>query len=140
MSQFLFVYGSLCRGANGEQHALLGDDVECIGPAHLPGHLYEIAGYPGLIIPPSVADVALVHGELYRVLHAEPLWRRLDDYEECSASFAEPHEYRRRIENITGGDGQTYRAWLYVYNHSVTGRRLIAGGDYRLFQAKSKQP
>lgn len=135
--EHLFVYGSLCRETAGSLHPLLSDDAEYCCAAQLPGKLYEIDGYPGAVPSPSTASV--IHGELYRLYHPQRLFQRLDAYEECSAHFPQPHEYRRIVETVTTATGKVIAAWIYVYNHGLTGRRLIPSGDYRRFKQQNKQ-
>lgn len=53
----------------------------------------------------------------------------LDAYEECAATYPEPHEYRREKLRVQGPDGLIV-AWAYVYALPVTDLRLIAGGDF----------
>lgn len=134
--EFLFVYGTLCRAADGRQHRLLGDAAEYFANARLPGKLYEIDGYPGAIVLPQSCQFA-VHGELYRLRHPQSLFQRLDAYEECSQDFPLPHEYRREVEFVFTDAGDRVAAWVYVYNHPLHGRSWIASGDYRLFQQQA---
>lgn len=126
-SQYLFVYGTLRRDPAGAAHPIL-TAAECLGPASLSGLLYQLAEYPAAVF---AADCdARVHGELYRLPAAEALLARLDAYEECTADFSEPHEYRRRQLPVCLTAGGEYPAWVYEYNRPTTGLPLIAGGDY----------
>jgi len=137
VTEHLFVYGTLCRGASGALHPLLSTDTEYCCEASLPGKLYEIDGYPGAVNSPSAGTT--IQGELYRLHHPQRLFQRLDAYEECSAHFTQPHEYRRSVETVTTNDGDAIKAWMYIYNHALAGRRLIPSGDYRRFKQQDKQ-
>lgn len=131
--EYLFVYGTLCRQADGRLNHLLAEDADYVGEAELAGKLYEIDGYPGAVLQP-VGSGLMVRGELYRLLHPQPLFMRLDAYEECSERFPQPHEYRRSLETVRMSDSMVVKAWVYLYNHSLSGRQMIASGDYRLFR------
>jgi gamma-glutamylcyclotransferase (GGCT)/AIG2-like uncharacterized protein YtfP len=135
--EYLFVYGSLCRQADGSLHPLFGNDAEYLSDAYLPGKLYEVDGYPGAITSPQPTR-SIVHGELYHLHNPNLLFQRLDAYEECAAHFPQPHEYRRIAEIVTTDTNREVTAWIYVYNHSLTGRRLIPSGDYRRFKQQDK--
>lgn len=126
----LFVYGTLRQDVNGKRHPLL-KAADYLDQGRVDGTLYEIAGYPGLIAD-GTAKGATVEGELYR-LHALRALDWLDDYEECSPKFPQPHEYRRIRASVTLNDGQRVDAWLYHYNRHPHGLKRIASGDYRLF-------
>lgn len=127
-NNLIFVYGSLLSDCHGKPHPLLSDS-DYWGKAVMAGRLFEISGYPG-----AVADSdRLVHGEVYRLRHPESTLHMLDDYEECSSSFPEPHEYQRISACIAMIDGQRIKAWVYRYNQPVTGLFLIQSGDYRQF-------
>lgn len=131
--EHLFVYGTLCRQTDGALHPLLGKDAEYVCNGHLPGRLYEIDGYPGALLLSAPAS-SIIHGELYRLLNPQSLLQRIDVYEECAAHFPQPHEYRRAVVKVDSDGGKSIQAWIYLYNHPLAGRRMIASGDYRRFR------
>lgn len=93
------------------------------------GRLYQLDGYPGAII--SGCDNDKVYGEVYRLTEAGLALKRLDEYEECSDQFPEPHEYRRKKLPVRFLDGHSIAAWVYVFNHDVTGLEQIQSGHFR---------
>ena len=112
-------------------HQTLIRYTDFISKASVQGRLYEITGYPGLVL--SDYPTERVHGELYRIKqqNEEALFSRLDAYEECSSQFPQPHEYIREIITVATESGQMISAWCYLYNHMVTGCKLIIDGYYR---------
>lgn len=92
------------------------------------GILYEVCGYPGAI--ESNDGKAEVLGEVYKMLDPHQMLAILDDYEECSGSFAQPHEYSRKQIKIKLGGGGFVLAWVYLYQRDVSGLRRILSGDY----------
>ena len=92
--------------------------------------MYQVDYYPGAV--PSNNSADQVVGELYQLIQPELLLPALDNYEECSPQFAQPHEYRREQQNITLDNGDTVIAWVYVYNRMPDGLRLIKSGDFLL--------
>jgi gamma-glutamylcyclotransferase (GGCT)/AIG2-like uncharacterized protein YtfP len=93
-----------------------------MGVSRVQGLLYLIDWYPGLV-PPDAAG-QWVEGDLYRMAAPEHLLPILDDFEECSARFDHPPEYRREMVMVEQA-GSDYPAWTYFYNHPVASRPLI---------------
>ena len=129
---YLFVYGSLLRSANGTLHPLLQAHAEFVADAILPGELYEIAGYPGAV--PMPGNSTPIVGELYLIGDPEPLFRRLDDYEECSEAYPAPREYLRAQYPVSCASGDSRLAWVYAYNRPTDSLQRIVSGDYRQYR------
>ncbi len=92
------------------------------------GHLYQVDGYPGVIVPPHCRR--RVHGELYHIINKDELFLLLDDYEQCSAKYPKPHEYVRKQVDVTTSSGAVCKAWSYIYDRAVAGLVRIHSGDY----------
>lgn len=137
MSDYLFVYGTLRKSPNGSQHPSLQDHADYIGMALMPGKLYEINHYPGAIVG-AASSPFRIQGEVYRLRDAERLLQSLDEYEECTAYFPEPHEYRRLKMPVTLPDSRSLTAWVYLYNRPVIGLEQIPCGDYRRYLQTNK--
>lgn len=123
---YLFVYGTLRRDT--ARHDLLQTFCHYIDNGTLSGKLYQINQYPGVVMSHDASQQVI--GEVYRINNPQQLFALLDDYEECSASFAEPHEYVRQQQTITLSNGHKLTAWVYLYNQPVTGLKLITSGDF----------
>lgn len=123
---YLFVYGTLRRDT--VRHDLLRQYCEYIALGRLQASLYQVSYYPAVVLSDDHRHQVI--GEVYRIINNELLFAGLDDYEECSASFDEPHEYVRSRQNIILADGSDITTWVYVYNRSVEGLKLIGSGDY----------
>lgn len=124
----LFVYGTLRAGCGPAHHDFLSA-ATALGPASLLGTLYDVGRYPAAVAGDSQY---LIHGELYDLRGDAELLARLDAYEECSAEFPEPREYRREIVEVT----QHHRlrpAWAYLYQRPTHGLPRIESGDYRQY-------
>jgi len=126
---YLFVYGTLMRDFSHPMHNVLIKFANFVDKAKVNGCLYEIDGYPGLVL---TKESLFVKGELYRIDDEVRLFEILDDYEECSSKFPKPHEYRRIITQVFLSDGSIINAWLYEYNHPIDYTKLIASGDYKI--------
>ncbi|QFY41959.1 gamma-glutamylcyclotransferase [Candidatus Methylospira mobilis] len=127
--QFLFVYGSLMRGASLDTHPLLAQHAAYVCAAMWQGRLYRVDYYPGAVKTQTVSD--RVHGELYRLHEPGDLLARLDQYEECAPEFPEPTEYVRSKESVVIENGDSVRAWIYLYNWPLVKLERIESGDFR---------
>ncbi|MDT8310142.1 MAG: gamma-glutamylcyclotransferase family protein [Methylophaga sp.] len=126
MSEFLFVYGTLRR--HFIQNQRLQQHAEFIAEASMRGRLYLLDGYPGAVDSTDFADN--VQGELYRIRRLTALFAILDDYEQCSAKFAKPHEYHRQQRSVRLADGRQFQAWVYLYNWDIRQLAQIISGDF----------
>lgn len=123
----LFIYGTLMRGQSHDLAKQFPDQVSFIRKAQWAGYLFNVNTYPGAI--PSTDADAWVTGELWHVKNPEEVFVRLDDYEECSANYPTPHEYKRSIELILIGEQTTF-AWMYVYQLPITNLLKIPTGVF----------
>lgn len=139
-AEYLFVYGTLRKNGGSKWHTVLASGAEYLGEAYFQGRLFNVQAYPGLIESPLPEDRVL--GEIYRLPARKAseidVLELLDDYEECSASFPEPHEYKRVQAFVTQVDGQTMLAWIYLYTRDVSNLQHIESGDYLAFLEKTK--
>lgn len=126
--EFIFVYGTLRKKMASSMYHLLAGHCEYFSDGYMQGKLYEVNGYPAAIESHSKQDK--VHGEIYRIVDADLLLAKLDEYEECTDKFPEPHEYIRKNLAITLSDGGSVMAWVYIFNHDVTNLMQISSGDY----------
>ncbi|MCD1598986.1 gamma-glutamylcyclotransferase [Rheinheimera aquimaris] len=128
MADFLFVYGTLRRACAHPMHTVLAADSRYVGIAHYQGKLYRVSHYPGVV--PSGNPAQQVVGEVYQLFKPLQTLAELDRYEECSADFPAPHEYRRELQQVTLENGCGVNAWVYVYNHSTDKLTPILSGDF----------
>jgi gamma-glutamylcyclotransferase (GGCT)/AIG2-like uncharacterized protein YtfP len=123
---YLFVYGTLRK--NTERHDLLQRCCDYIDTGMLQAVMYLISYYPGVILTDNPQQQVV--GEVYRIHNPQLLFAELDDYEECSSSFAEPHEYVRQQQIICFSNGNKLSAWVYLYNQPISGKKRIISGDF----------
>jgi gamma-glutamylcyclotransferase (GGCT)/AIG2-like uncharacterized protein YtfP len=114
LPEYLFVYGTLRRGSNNKFALMLADRAQLVGPARVPGLLYDFGQYPGAV--KGEQGDHWIHGEVHWAADPE-LLTLLDDYE--------GPEFERAIVSVTG----VQECWIYWYVGPETGR-LIASGDW----------
>jgi len=130
--QFLFVYGTLRNGSGIPQQRLLRMHADLLGDARINAVMFDLGGYPGIILSNDAADY--VKGELYalRPEHQATLLAELDEYEECTSRFIEPHEFRRELVSVQlEHNSANMNAWVYLYNRTPEAAARITNGDYR---------
>jgi gamma-glutamylcyclotransferase (GGCT)/AIG2-like uncharacterized protein YtfP len=131
---YLFVYGTLRRDLNKKIFHLLYQHSDFVGYGYVFGKLYEVDNYPGLKITFSGEDK--VYGEVYKLRNPDIIFEVLDDYEECSKKFPEPHEYRRIKTNVHLSDGKKLSAWVYEYKCPTENLEIILSGNYKEYLQK----
>jgi gamma-glutamylcyclotransferase (GGCT)/AIG2-like uncharacterized protein YtfP len=126
--ELLFVYGTLRQGFENPVSEAIKPLLRFLSKASVKGRLYEINGYPGFIEDEKGYPVK---GDLYELIDETSALRILDEYEECSDSYPVPHEYVRKMLEITLPDETSVFAWVYVYNFRIEGKKEIISGDFR---------
>jgi gamma-glutamylcyclotransferase (GGCT)/AIG2-like uncharacterized protein YtfP len=121
----LFVYGSLRPGFGGEMAALLASSATHLGPATTQGALFRVDYYPAFV--PGIDGT--VTGDLFLMREPDRLLAILDDYEQCTAAYPPPHEFRRERLPVEAPWGPA-EAWTYVYAWDTAGLEPIVGSDF----------
>ncbi|MEZ5849714.1 MAG: gamma-glutamylcyclotransferase family protein [Hyphomicrobiaceae bacterium] len=134
MTDLLFVYGTLMQAAHaarigGTERARLALSGTHLGPASMPGRLYDLGDYPAMTEPSAADDI--VHGEVYRLTDAQAVFRWLDPYEGISDGDLAP-EYARCERCVTLVQGCTAPAWVYLWLGALSESQLVAGGRWRV--------
>ncbi|MEL6829068.1 MAG: gamma-glutamylcyclotransferase family protein [Pseudomonadota bacterium] len=122
-------YGLLKQGADGTpEHIDLETAGAFLGPCRLIGALYDLGGFPGLVR----GDI-LCHAMLYR-LNDTDIVAALDAFEDVLPETPERSEYLRIKSAVLDDTGKPTgdQAWIYWYNQSVTGKRLLEDGNWPL--------
>lgn len=118
--QWIAVYGTLMRGNAGQRLAGIQGQLTYVGPCTLPGVLYDLGDYPGMI-----AGEGAVKAEIYSLCEPGVL-AKLDRYEGCFEADPNALFVRRRVRlDAVGAD-----CWVYFYNRDVTGHLPIPTGDW----------
>ncbi|MBP0482711.1 gamma-glutamylcyclotransferase family protein [Sagittula salina] len=123
----LFVYGTLTDTAGHRLGDLLKRHGTRIGSGSIRARLYliddpDLPGegnfYPGALPSPDPDD--RVWGEVHEVHAPDILFPQFDTYEGCSPDWPEPHEFLRRLVEVTLQDGSYTHAQTYLYTWDVS--------------------
>jgi gamma-glutamylcyclotransferase (GGCT)/AIG2-like uncharacterized protein YtfP len=123
----VFVYGTLKRGHRNHRRYIAPYRTE-IAPASVQGAvLYEGAAYP-MLLPGD----GTVRGELVTFLDASAWPAALENLDRLEGVDPVGHDglYRRELWPVTTERGSV-DAWVYVWNSSLDGLRLVEGGEWR---------
>ena len=132
-SNHLFVYGTLMRSFTHREAQRFHEGARFIGTARMPGYLYRVSWYPAAVYHPTTESQSVndwVYGELWLITNNR-LLDQIDDYEECTATHPQPHEYVRAMNKIQLIESnQWLTAWVYLYQRDATALQRIADGRF----------
>lgn len=125
---YLVVYGTLRPHFDNQYAHYLRQHSRYVGDCFFSGLLYDLGSYPGVIY--QEGSDAHVQGSLYDIsLDQKRILTYLDAYEGIEEDETQPTEYRRTVIPVTHQD-DSIDCWVYLYNWSVLGKRVIPSGDY----------
>ncbi len=144
--EYIFVYGTLRKGMGHPLNRALEAHATHAGPGCFAGKLYDLGSYPAAVpyndnrVPHH--EGGMVTGDLYRLHRPERILPLLDRYEGCTDIDGSGADYRReacRVQRMplpdgNKPDGESVRAWIYLYNRPTDGLKIIPGGDYLLLR------
>jgi len=128
MNPHLFVYGSLLSAIGHPSGERLRSEARLVGAASMPGRLYRVGWYPGLVEAPE--GDSRVHGEVYALADPAASLAWLDQYESIVPGQEASNEYVRAERAVQLASGQEVTAWVYLYQRDVTGVQLVADGRW----------
>jgi gamma-glutamylcyclotransferase (GGCT)/AIG2-like uncharacterized protein YtfP len=128
MNPHLFVYGSLLSSIGHTSGQRLRGEARLVGAASMPGRLYRVGWYPGLV--EAQAGDTRVHGEVYALADPAGSLAWLDEYESIVPGKEASNEYLRAERAVQLASGQDLTAWVYLYQWDVTGVQLVDDGRW----------
>lgn len=121
MSELVFVYGTLRRGASNHWRMA---GAEHVADGAIRARLYRIDWFPGLILDETGDPVA---GEVFAC--GPELLAALDVFEGVSADESMKSEYRRVKTTVRAADGEL-AAWVWEWLGPVDEAKRIRHGDW----------
>src|SRR5262245_7397903 len=128
MNPHLFVYGSLLSSIGHPSGERLRNEARLLGAASMPGRLYRVDWYPGLV--EAAAGDSRVRGEVYALTDPAGSLAWLDDYESIVPGQEASNEYVRAERAGQLASGRQVTAWVYLYQWDVTGVPQVADGRW----------
>ena len=87
------------------------------------GKLYDVGEYPAAILSSSNSDK--IYGTVLKIKNPENTFKVLDTYEGVEALL-----YLKKSVTVYLENQIEIKAWVYIYNHSVSHLKQITSGDY----------
>lgn len=138
MPDHLFAYGSLRPALAPPSVQPLFARLVALGPAWMPGRLYDLGPYPAAVLDPA-AETS-IHGEVFQLPDARELLAALDAYEDCDPADPAASLYRRVRQPATLADGSQIPCWVYVYTLPPRNAVLVPDGDYVRWRTRLRGP
>lgn len=129
MNPHLFVYGSLLSSIGHPSGERLRREARLVGAASIPGRLYRVGWYPGLV-EEAAAGSGRVHGEVYALVDPAGSLAWLDEYESIVPGQEASNEYLRAERVVQLASDLEVTAWVYLYQWDVTGVQQVADGRW----------
>ena len=129
MSDFLFAYRTLRPGLAPQEIAHIVRQLREVGNGVVRGILYDLGDYPGAILDP-LSEFEIL-GTVFALPQDEEVLRRIDAYEAFHPESPEMSLFLRMICPVKVDTGMTLPCWIYVYNGSTDGARLVKEGQFR---------
>ena len=126
-ADYIFFYGTLMRAFPLRARVGIDGWLEYVGDGRVPGLLFDLGTYPGLVVDAS----SEVCGEVYKILNPVELFTHIDPIEDYRVMAPHEGQYIRQTMNATLDDGREKTVWCYVYNHPLPLSGRIEDGDYR---------
>lgn len=118
----LAAYGLLRQGGGGLERLGLTDALSHVGACVIPGVLYDLGGFPGI-----VEGEGQVAGDLFRI-ESPAVSSLVDRFEDFDPDDPGQSAYvRRRVALVEPGGMD---AWVYVWTRPVAPEERIATGDW----------
>ena len=127
-TEYLFLYGTLLADRAPDEVVWALKALRRLGPAYVPGRLYELGEYPGAVVDYS-ANTS-IHGELLELPSDKAILDALDRYEEFDPSRPQKSLFIRKKAKIKLANGRNVEGWMYVYNRNPGNAPIIRGGNY----------
>ena len=107
--KFVAFYGTLTRAFDVQRRLGLDSELRFVSACSIPGRLYDLGDYPGL-----VAARGVVRGEVFELLGERTL-ERLDDFEDYDPAEPRASEYIRRLARLVAPDQPLRSAGRHWY-------------------------
>lgn len=132
--QYLFVYGTLLKGADNMMSNYLKSKSTYFQQALMPGSLYKVDFYPGAV--QEYDSGRMVLGELYQLHETDKVFEVLDTYEGYDPAEPDRSLFVRKQVEVFASD-QRMESWVYLYNFPTDDLLLIESGDFLRFDMES---
>jgi len=125
---YLFAYGTLLPGLAPARMRHLVQKLKLAGRGSIRGKLFDLGAYPGAV--PSRTE-SRVRGQVYELPNDPEVLARIDQHEEFDPHQPHAGVFVRKRRRVRLESGNKVSGWVYFYNGSLDGARLVESGDYK---------
>ncbi len=115
-AEYVAFYGSLMKDQRAQEQLLIVGKLKFVGSCLIPGALYDLGEYPGLVKGESA-----VRGELYKITDPS-VFIKLDEYEEFNRTDPEQSLFARRGVRLCK---PKVDCWVYFFCGDVSSNQKI---------------
>ncbi len=124
---YIFVYGTLKQNIKKSKYNLISNFTKFVDYGYTYGTLYQISYYPAAKLNTN----SKIYGEIYYIKDKDKLFEIVDEYEECTPKYPNPHEYKRVITDVFTNKNYKLQAWIYEYNLNTNYLKPILSGIFK---------
>lgn len=119
----IFVFGTLEK-TEFFSDLISAGEIRYIGKGKIRAKLYDLGEYPGAVEHKG----SYVYGRVYEAQNIDKILPLLDEYEEFYPDKPEISLFIRKVMRVIMENGESLRAFVYVYNRSVERIKAIPTG------------
>ncbi|MEM3502097.1 MAG: gamma-glutamylcyclotransferase family protein [Candidatus Bathyarchaeia archaeon] len=119
----IFAYGTLEKTPFFLDLIRMGE-IRYIGKGRIQAKLYDLGDYPGAV----EHEESYVYGRVYEAQNIDKVLLSLDKYEEFYPDNPSNSLYIRKIMRVIMENGENLRAFVYIYNRNVEGKKILPTG------------
>lgn len=129
---YIVLYGTLMRGYDNYDKFNLSNRLSYIKKTKFNGIMYDIGGYPGVIVEED--NNRIIEGELYYI-RDQSLLPKLDDFESYYPENTKNSLYIRELIELESP--KSIKAWIYLYNKSVNDKDVVKSNNWNMYNNES---
>lgn len=114
VSDLLFAYGTLRHGHAPSEIAAAVARLRPLGQGVIRGRLYELDGYPGVVLDPFTGEKIL--GTIFQLPKDSDLLAQFDAYEGFDPEDLPGSLFVRQVHPVQLDTGDEVPCWIYLYN------------------------
>lgn len=122
MADYIACYGTLMRDFPMQKELEIVDKLKFVDHAYLPGALYEMGDFPGMV----KSDTEETFAEVYEILDEQAL-KLMDLYEDYDPKHPKTSLYIREKITLSSPD---LTCWVYYYTGDLNGRKKIIENNW----------
>lgn len=122
MTTYIACYGTLMKDFPTQDELDIAEKLKFVDTAYLPGALYELGDFPGMV----KSENEETYAEIYEILDDQAL-KVMDLYEDYDPKHPQTSLYIREAVTLTS---PALTCWAYYYMGGLNGRKKIKENNW----------